>query len=242
MASNWRRFPAGRLAGGSLIKQNLYDSVQGIASGFWEAPAGSAAYTITAQSGIYNISGQSIGLSRNRNIAAQPGAYSLSGQGIGLSRNRTLAAQAGSYSYTGQAATVTYTPNAVGYTLTAQPGSYVLTGQSATLLRSKQITAQVGSYTVNGQAATLLRSKQITAQVGSYTVNGQAATLLRYRSLFAQHGSYAYVGKTAALTKTGMVWPLETDVRLGVQYGPTGTEYTGTLTGGGGNAILMRRR
>jgi hypothetical protein len=220
MASNWRRFPAGRLAGGSLIKQNLYDSVQGIASGFWEAPAGSAAYTITAQSGIYNISGQSIGLSRNRNIAAQPGAYSLSGQGIGLSRNRTLAAQAGSYSYTGQAATVTYTPNAVGYTLTAQPGSYVLTGQSATLLRSKQITAQVGSY----------------------TVNGQAATLLRYRSLFAQHGSYAYVGKTAALTKTGMVWPLETDVRLGVQYGPTGTEYTGTLTGGGGNAILMRRR
>jgi hypothetical protein len=220
MASNWRRFPAGGLAGGSLIKQNLYDSVQGIASGFWEAPAGSAAYTITAQSGIYNISGQSIGLSRNRNIAAQPGAYSLSGQGIGLSRNRTLAAQAGSYSYTGQAATVTYTPNAVGYTLTAQPGSYVLTGQSATLLRSKQITAQVGSY----------------------TVNGQAATLLRYRSLFAQHGSYAYVGKTAALTKTGMVWPLETDVRLGVQYGPTGTEYTGTLTGGGGNAILMRRR
>ena len=27
-------------------------------------------------------------------------------------------------------------------------------------------------------------------------------------------------------------WPVESDVRLGVTYGPTGTEYTGTMTGG----------
>ena len=29
-------------------------------------------------------------------------------------------------------------------------------------------------------------------------------------------------------------WPAESDVRLGVTYGPTGTEYTGTMTGGSG--------
>lgn len=29
-----------------------------------------------------------------------------------------------------------------------------------------------------------------------------------------------------------MVWPLESDVRFGVQYGPTGVEYTGTLQDG----------
>jgi hypothetical protein len=37
-----------------------------------------------------------------------------------------------------------------------------------------------------------------------------------------------------------LVWPNPSDVRLGVQYGPTGTEYTGELTGGGG--VFLRRR
>ena len=31
----------------------------------------------------------------------------------------------------------------------------------------------------------------------------------------------------------GPIWPLPTQVLLGVVYGPTGTEYTGTLSGGG---------
>ena len=30
------------------------------------------------------------------------------------------------------------------------------------------------------------------------------------------------------------MWPAESDVRLGVAYGPTGTEYTGMMTGGSG--------
>ena len=30
-----------------------------------------------------------------------------------------------------------------------------------------------------------------------------------------------------------MSWPSESDVRFGVQYGPTGTEYTGAMVGGG---------
>ena len=31
-----------------------------------------------------------------------------------------------------------------------------------------------------------------------------------------------------------MNWPLSSDVRIGVTYGPTGTEYTGTMAEGGG--------
>ena len=30
------------------------------------------------------------------------------------------------------------------------------------------------------------------------------------------------------------MWPLSSDVRLGVTYGPTGAEYTGTMAEGGG--------
>ena len=33
---------------------------------------------------------------------------------------------------------------------------------------------------------------------------------------------------------SGIVWPAESDVRLGVAYGPTGSEYTGTMAGGSG--------
>ena len=37
------------------------------------------------------------------------------------------------------------------------------------------------------------------------------------------------------------LYPDESDVRLGVVYGPDGI-YTGTLRGGGGNLIMSRRR
>ena len=37
------------------------------------------------------------------------------------------------------------------------------------------------------------------------------------------------------------VYPPESKVLLGTDYGPTGVEYTGTLTGGTGIAYLRRR-
>jgi hypothetical protein len=42
-------------------------------------------------------------------------------------------------------------------------------------------------------------------------------------------------GYLAAIT-----WPDPADVRRGVQYGPTGADYTGTMEGG--SIVLMRRR
>lgn len=37
------------------------------------------------------------------------------------------------------------------------------------------------------------------------------------------------------------VYPAEADVRSGVTYGPTGTDYTGTMTGGGSGTVYLRR-
>lgn len=44
-------------------------------------------------------------------------------------------------------------------------------------------------------------------------------------------------GSPAAATP---VFPDPSDVRAGITYGPTGADYTGTLSGGGGS--FMRRR
>ena len=70
--------------------------------------------------------------------------------------------------------------------------------------------ASGGDYTLTGASATLLKSKHIQASGGSYTITGSSATL--------QHTG---VG--------GTVWPIPSQVLYGVVYGPTGTEYTGTL-------------
>jgi hypothetical protein len=58
------------------------------------------------------------------------------------------------------------------------------------------------------------------------------------------------VGETMTMNATfsetvissgGAVWPSPSQVALGIVYGPTGTEYTGTLVGSSG-AGMMRRR
>ena len=77
----------------------------------------------------------------------------------------------------------------------------------------------------------------LTALGGAYTLTGQSASLYRSRVLVAQAGTYIINGQAITITKSGMSWPLESDVRLGVQYGPTGTEYAGTMTGGGGSTL-----
>lgn len=38
------------------------------------------------------------------------------------------------------------------------------------------------------------------------------------------------------------VWPVDSDVKIGIGYGPTGTEYTGTYAGGGGGGGHKRVR
>jgi hypothetical protein len=66
----------------------------------------------------------------------------------------------------------------------------------------------------------------------------------RNRVLTAVGGMYSYTGASIVMTKSGLVWPDPADVKAGVQYGPTGVDYTGTLTatGGGSNLIMARRR
>lgn len=171
---------------------------------------------LSASGGSYAVTGASAGLFRNKRLIASGGSYAVSGSSALLLRNRKLIASGGAYSYVGANATITYVPNSVGYTLIAQGGTYALSGANATLLRSKRLIASGGSY--------------------SYV--GASAVLKRNRKLLAVGGAYAWAGSSATITRAGMSWPLPSQVLFGIQYGPTGVEYTGTLEVGATGYVL----
>ena len=160
------------------------------------------AYTLTALGGSYTITGSSAVLKRNRSLTAQGGSYALSGASSIIYRSRNLIAQG---------------------------GSYTTTGSVATLHHNKLLIASGGVYSVAGSQASLLRSKLLTAQGGSYTVTGQQANLSRNRILQALGGAYLISGGSVVIQRSGMVWPSPDQVLLGVQYGPTGADYVGTM-------------
>lgn len=90
----------------------------------------SGGYTLTANAGAYQLTGQSANLLRSRLVTAAAGAYTLTGQSASVLVGRQIAASAGAYLLAGQAATIAYTPSGA-YTITAEAGAYSLGGQAA---------------------------------------------------------------------------------------------------------------
>lgn len=209
---------------------------------------------IAALGGTYSLTGASASILKTRLLVGTGGSYTLTGASAVISRNRNLTASGGSYSLVGASVTITYAGTIPAYNLTCQGGTYTLTGASASILRSKLITASGGSYGLTGQSATILRTKYIQASGGSYSISGGAVVITRSKYLNATGGTYTIGGATCTLSRNrklsatggqynlvgtsvvityaglgGLVWPPAHTVLLGVQYGPTGTEYTGTL-------------
>lgn len=111
-----------------------------------------------------------------------------------------------------------------------------------------------GYGSVSGQGASVSGTATVTAVftstgavVGSdATINGYATNVRVVTSSGVISGQGATVA--GAATVSGItVWPLASDVRRGVVYGPNGIDYTGTLsvgtgTGGGMNVTLSEPR
>ena len=57
-------------------------------------------------------------------------------------------------------------------------------------------------------------------------------------SIFASVGNANAEGITATILP---MWVMPSDVKSGVTYGPTGSEYTGTYSGGGGGGVSRGR-
>lgn len=220
----------GAVSMGSELFAVNYTTVSGTArKGWWLAfgpAAGGGAYSLTAESGSYALTGQSAGLLASRALAAEQGSYALTGQDVALNRGYVVAAEQGSYALTGQDAgllrgllltaaqgsyalsgqdvTLTYTPLGA-YSLTADQGSYDLTGQSVSLLWGRALVAEQGSYALNGQDASLVYTPagaySLAAGQGAYALTGQDVALLWSKVLAAAQGSYTITGQDATLSR-----------------------------------------
>jgi len=113
-------------------------------------------YTLTAESGTFNLTGTDAALLKTSKLAAENGAFAVAGQDAGLLKNSIISAQSeafditgtdaellrsllinlesGEFSLTGSDADLTYSGST--YTLTADSGIFNLTGTDAALLKS----------------------------------------------------------------------------------------------------------
>ena len=122
--------------------------------------------------------------------------------------------------------TSTLTPgSATGELNATVPGCLFV---SASTLIPGSATGGVSGADATADGAVLVATSSFIA--GS-TIGEQNATALGV----ALTGLSILIAGTATGGTGGVVvWPLSSDVRLGVIYGPTGTEYTGTMAEGGG--------
>ena len=122
--------------------------------------------------------------------------------------------------------TATLTPgSATGESNASAPGCLLV---SASTLIPGSATGGVSGADATADGAELVATSSFGA---GGAIGEQNATALGV----ALTGYSAFVAGTATGGTGGVVvWPLSSDVRLGVIYGPTGTEYTGTMAEGGG--------
>jgi len=139
-------------------------------------------YTLTAQAGIYSLTGQPAQLLKSKLLTSSGGTYQHVGADASLYRSRQFSLSGGSYSISGASADITFTGLSANYILTAQGGIYSLVGSSADIIYtalspSYLLTAQGGTYTLSGNSIDLRKSKRLTASGGGYSYTGQQVNI-----------------------------------------------------------------
>jgi hypothetical protein len=161
-----------------------------------ELAATGGAFTLSAESGSYALTGQASALLKASLLAANAGSYAISGTAATLKAARKLIAESGGYNLTGS--DVTFVRDLL---LSAESGTYQITGQDVALLRALIMAAEGGSYIITGTAVNLARAFILAAESGGYTITGQDATFIRDLVLAAETGSYQINGTQAGLLR-----------------------------------------
>ena len=119
---------------------------------------------------------------------------------------------------------------------------------AARLVNAIRSAAQSSAATLSAQKVLLLTLSAGTTLAASLAKQIQATRVATAVVTLATVAKL--LTKTLAVTQAEVatlfqgdvpVWPAPADVRAGVPYGPTGTEYVGTLVAGGGGSFFRRR-
>lgn len=113
-------------------------------------------------------------------------------------------------------------------------GNAVADGATANIYQGATVQATVGNAVADGSTAAIKRA--ISAGVGNAVADGSTATISSGLLISATTGAGIADGLLATINMA--IWPAEADVLLGVTYGPTGVEYTGTFVGFTGDLKL----
>jgi hypothetical protein len=132
-------------------------------------------------------------------LTAASGSFVLTGAAASLKAGRKIAAAAASFALSGTAATL-----AKGFRLTAASGPFVLSGAAAALKAGRKIAAASGSFALSGATIALRKGFSLSAASGSYVLNGLAASLKAARKLPAASTSFVLTGAAAGLSKASL--------------------------------------
>jgi hypothetical protein len=190
-----------------------------------------------------------INVGSNLSLSVDPGAITLTGQTINTSLSTTPAKNF-DFPNPVRKRYVQQVHNPYWYQITAgtdlslaidTAGQITLAGQPVTIQVADNLTLDIdtaGQITLAGQSISFAQSMTFTE--GGMTLAGQSVNVALGVGIV--YPGYVYIaGQSITVLVSGApLWPDPADVRAGVVYGPTGTEYVGTMTGGGGN--YMRRR
>jgi hypothetical protein len=108
-------------------------------------------------------------------------------------------------------------------------GNAVANGSTASIYQGQTVQATIGNAVANGSTANVYADLTITATVGNAVANGSTASILTGVTVACTVGNAVANGSLAIILRA--IFPDETDVVLGVTYGPTGVEYTGSFVG-----------
>lgn len=130
------------------------------------------AFSITAATGSFTLTGQSVGLTWAARLTAGAGSFTLTGYDVGLSAGYKIAADTGSFTLTGYDVALVYDG-----VMVAEPGSFTFTGHDINAVWAAVLTAEAGSFTLAGYDVTFEYSGWTGVDsAGTWVVQATGAT------------------------------------------------------------------
>ena len=117
------------------------------------------AYTITAASGTYSVTGNAAALKWGHKLTAESGTYAITGSDAALKWGHKVVAVSGTYAISGSTSGLQW-----AHILVAESGTYTITGNNAALSKGTIITADSGSYLLTGYDAALTTTSTGTTE------------------------------------------------------------------------------